>query len=424
MGPLGHSIAALVAIGLTPAVALALLVRPSLRIGLGERLGRIDVVSPGSEGAIWVHASSVGEAKAACRLVDALESVEQSVRTSTSTRPGREVFRRERPHGKATLLPLDHPWLTEAALRRTRPSLSVMIETELWPSWIASCARQSVPVVVASGRLSDRSFPSYRKVKRAMRGTLARIEAVGARTELDAERFIELGVPENRVRITGDLKLDPPAGQPALAIDLIRALADTPVVIGGSTHKGEETALLDAMASAEKVGHGYVLVIAPRQVARAAEIVSLCRDRQRRVYRRSELEGRHLVPGEVLVLDTLGELAALYATASIAFVGGTLVPVGGHNLVEPVHAGCPVLFGPYVSNVRKIVEILEVGDAGRKVADAAGLAAATLEAFEDLEACRVRGEVGRDALESHRGSVAQTQRMIEEVLARRVERTD
>jgi 3-deoxy-D-manno-octulosonic-acid transferase len=178
------------------------------------------------------------------------------------------------------------------------------------------------------------------------------------------------------------------------------------------------------MASAEKAGHGYVLVIAPRQVARAAEIVSLCRDRQRRVYRRSELEGRHLVPGEVLVLDTLGELAALYATASIAFVGGTLVPVGGHNLVEPVHAGCPVLFGPYVSNVRKIVEILEVGDAGRKVADAAGLAAATLEAFEDLEACRVRGELGREALEAHRGSVAQTQRMIEEVLARRVERTD
>jgi 3-deoxy-D-manno-octulosonic-acid transferase len=125
-----------------------------------------------------------------------------------------------------------------------------------------------------------------------------------------------------------------------------------------------------------------------------------------------------------LVLDTLGELAALYATASIAFVGGTLVPVGGHNLVEPVHAGCPVLFGPYVSNVRKIVEILEVGDAGRKVADAAGLAAATLEAFEDLEACRVRGEIGREALEAHRGSVAQTQRMIEEVLARRVERTD
>lgn len=424
MGPLGHSLAALMAIGLTPAVALALLVRPSLRFGLGERFGRIDVVPPGSEGAIWVHASSVGEAKAACRLVEALESAEQPVRTSTSTRPGREVFRRERPHGEVTLLPLDHPWLTEAALRRTRPSLSVMIETELWPSWIAACARQSVPVVVASGRLSDRSFPRYRKVKRAMRGTLARIEAVGARTELDAERFVELGVPENRVRITGDLKLDPPAGQPALAIDLIRALADSPVVIGGSTHKGEETALLDAMASAEKAGHGYVLVIAPRQVARAAEIVSLCRDRQRRVYRRSELEGRHLVPGEVLVLDTLGELAALYATASIAFVGGTLVPVGGHNLVEPVHAGCPVLFGPYVSNVRKIVEILEVGDAGRKVADAAGLVAATLEAFEDLEACRVRGEIGREALEAHRGSVAQTQRMIEEVLARRVERTD
>ena len=203
--------------------------------------------------------------------------------------------------------------------------------------------------------------------------------------------------------------------QRTMMLNAIRAhLAEFGIITAQGPHK--LAALLDAMDAAEKAGHGFVLVLAPREVARAGEITRLCQARQRRVHRRSELEGRHLVPGEVLVLDTLGELSALYATASIAFVGGTLVPVGGHNLVEPVHAGCPVLFGPRVENVRKVVEILEIGDAGRKVQNAAGLVSEVSLAFDDLEACRVRGEIGRETLEAHRGSVAATRRMIAEVL--------
>jgi 3-deoxy-D-manno-octulosonic-acid transferase len=251
-----------------------------------------------------------------------------------------------------------------------------------------------------------------------MAQTLRRIDAVGARTEVDAERFVELGVPMDRVRVTGDLKLDPPAEQPALAIDLIRALADVPVVVGGSTYPDEEVALLNALDGAEKAGHGFVLVLAPRQVERAGELARFCTEHHRRVHLRSRLEGRHLVPGEILVLDTLGELAAMYATASIAFVGGTFAPIGGHNLVEPVHAGCPVLFGPHFENARKVVEILEVGGAGRCVGGAAELDLAIIEAFDDLEACRIRGEIGRENLEAHRGSVGRTKEMIEEVLDR------
>ncbi len=424
MGPIAHSLAALMALGSSPALALALLLRPSLRKHFGERLGRLPDALARGEAPIYVHASSVGEAKAAARLIERLEADGLPVVATTSTLAGRRVFHRDRPHGDAHLFPLDHLWTVEALLRRARPSLSVLIETELWPSWIAGCARHDVPVVVASGRLSDRSFPRYRKLRRLLRPTLARIEAVGARTELDAERFVELGVPGARVRVTGDLKLDPPPDQPALSIDLIRGLADTPVAIGGSTHEGEETALLDAMATAEKAGHAFVLVLAPRRVARCGEVVGLVRAAGRRVLRRSELEGRHLVPGEVLVLDSIGELPALYATASIAFVGGTLAPVGGHNLVEPVHAGCPVLFGPRIENVRKIVEILAIGDAGRRVANADALAGELVSAFDDLEACRVRGEIGREALEAHRGSVEQTRILIEEVIARRAPAID
>ncbi len=415
MGPLQHSLAALMAIGLSPLLAAALVVRPKLRRGLGERFGRIP---PDGVERIWVHASSVGEALAACRLVHVLEEGGYAVRASTSTLAGRGVFRRERPQMPSNLAPLDHPWCVETAIGRGHPRLSVLIETELWPSWISACARRGIPVVVASGRLSDRSFPRYRRIRPLLGRTLGSIAAVGARTDVDAERFVELGVPENRVRVTGDLKLDPPAEQPALAIDLIRALADVPVVVGGSTYPSEEAALLDALERSEKAGHGFVLVLAPRQIERADELARSCRARRRRVHLRSRLEGRHLVPGEILILDTLGELAAMYATASIAFVGGTLVPIGGHNLVEPVHAGCPVLFGPHFENARKVVGILEVGGAGLCVADADQLGLAINLAFDDLEACRIRGEIGRENLEAHRGSVARTKQMIEEVLER------
>ena len=413
MKPLRHSLAALSALALGPVLAGALLFRPTMRRGLAERFGRIPVDR--SE-RIWIHASSVGEAKAASRLIGILEEAGHSVRASTSTLSGRTVFRRDRPETPASLAPFDHLWCVEAALRRGRPRLSVLIETELWPGWIAACARRGIPVVVASGRLSDRSFPRYRRVRSLLGPTLRRLEAVGARTELDAERFVELGVPEVRVRVTGDLKLDPPIDQPALAIDLIRALADVPVVVGGSTHPREEEALVDSLEAAEKAGHAFVLVLAPRVVERAEEIVESCRARRRRVHLRSRLGGRHLVPGEILVLDSLGELPAMYATASIAFVGGTLAPIGGHNLVEPVHAGCPVLFGPHTQNVRKVVEILEVGGAGRRVASARDLEQAIIAAFDDLEACRVRGEIGREHLETHRGSVLRTRQMIEDVL--------
>lgn len=415
MGILRHSASALSALALAPLLAGAVVLRPSLRRGLRERLGSI---APGDEGRIQVHASSVGEAKAATRLIRRLEADRHAVRATTSTQGGREIFRRDHPSLPASLAPLDHPWLVDRMLERSRPILSVLIETELWPSWIAAAARRQIPIVVASGRLSDRSFPRYRSVRSLIRPTLQRIDAVGARTDLDAERFVELGVPEARVRVTGDLKLDPPSHQPALAIDLIRGLTDRAVVVGGSTHRGEEEALIDAQESAEKAGSGFVLVLAPRAVERADEIVRLCRTRGRRVHLRSRLEGRHLAAGEVLVLDTLGELSALYATASVAFVGGTLVPVGGHNLVEPVHAGCPVLFGPSFENVRKVVEILEVGGAGQRVASRADLVHSLVACVGDLEACRIRGEIGRETLEAHRGSVERTFRMIEAVLER------
>lgn len=417
MGPLAHSVAALAALVAAPIVAAGAVLRPSFRHQLSERLGLARDPESG-DGRIWLHASSVGEAKAACRLLEALEASGHATRATTMTVAGRGIFERDRPDMPSSLAPFDHPWCIESALRPARPRLSVLIETELWPSWIAACARHGIPVVVASGRLSDRSFPRYSKVARLIAPTLRRIAAVGARTEIDAERFVQLGVPEDRVRVTGDLKLDPASEKPGLGPDLARALSGGPVVVAGSTHRGEEETLLRALGAAERRGRPFVLVLAPRQIDRTAEVVRLGRARGRRVHLRSRLEDRPLEPGEVLILDSYGDLAGSYAAGSVAFVGGTLVPIGGHNVSEPVHVGCPVLYGPHFSNVRKIVQILEADGAGRCVETPEALIGAIVEGVLDLEDGRRRGEAGRRTLERHRGSVERTSRLVLETLAR------
>ncbi len=417
MRPLAHSIAALAALVAAPVVAAGAVLRPDFRRQLPERLGFGRERAAGS-GRIWLHASSVGEAKAACRLLDALEASGFEAQATTMTVAGRSIFERDRPRMPSMLAPLDHPWCVALAMQPARPRLSILIETELWPSWIAACARAGVPVVVASGRLSDRSFPRYSKVARLIGPTLRKIAAVGARTELDAERFVRLGLPEDRVRITGDLKLDPASEKSGLGPALERALSIGPVVVAGSTHRGEEETCLRALAAAERQGQPFVLVLAPRQVDRTAEVARLARSRGRRVHLRSRLEDRPLAPGEVLILDSYGDLAAAYAAGAVAFVGGTLVPVGGHNVCEPVHVGRPVLYGPHFANVRKIVEILEADGAGRCVPNADALIAAIVESLRDPEEARRRGETGRLTLERHRGSVERTRQLVLETLAR------
>lgn len=417
MRPLAHSIAALAGLIAAPVVAAGAVLRPAFRRQLPERLG-LGRARAAAEGRIWLHASSVGEAKAACRLLDALEASGFETQATTMTVAGRSIFERDRPRMPASLAPFDHPWSVALAMRPARPRLSILIETELWPSWIAACAREGVPVVVASGRLSDRSFPRYSKVARLIRPTLQRIAAVGARTELDAERFVRLGLPEDRVRITGDLKLDPASQKSGLGPALGRALSVGPVVVAGSTHRGEEETCLRALAAAERQGHPFVLVLAPRQVDRTTEVARLARSRGRRVHLRSRLEDRPLAPGEILILDSYGDLASTYAAGTIAFVGGTLVPVGGHNVCEPVHVGCPVLYGPHFANVRKIVEILEADGAGRCVASPDALIGALVENLRDPDDAGRRGELGRLTLERHRGSVERTRQLVLETLAR------
>src|SRR5262245_32049530 len=220
-----HGIATAAALALAPLGGAALLVRPPWRESLGERLGWR---TPRVGGAVWVHGASVGEVLAATRLLDALRENGRSVLVSTTTATGRGVIGRTRPEVPRTLAPLDHPWCAELALARVEPAALVLVETELWPCWIAAAARRKVPVVVVSGRISERSFPRYRALGRIFRSTFETLVAVGARSGLDAERYAALGVARDRISVTGDLKLEPPAALPALASDLEHLLGGAP----------------------------------------------------------------------------------------------------------------------------------------------------------------------------------------------------
>jgi 3-deoxy-D-manno-octulosonic-acid transferase len=415
LGPARHALSALAAIGGLPVAAAALLLRSSWRIGVPERLGLHPRRRPG---AVWVHAASVGEILAAARLVDELLRAGYAVVTSTVTPSAREVMRRQRPEVPCHLAPLDHPWCVETALARVRPAALVLVETELWPCWIAAAQRRRVPVLLVSGRVSDRSYPRYQRLGWIIRPTLARLRAIGARSEVDAQRFRALGARPEALSVTGDLKLEVDPEPAAVAPDLDRLLGSVPLVVAGSTHVGEEEAVLAALALAERGGLAAALVLAPRHRDRAAEVARLVRRQGRRLRRRTSPGERPLDAGEVLLLDTLGELPALWCRADVAFVGGTLVGVGGHNVLEPVSAARPVLFGPHVGNVRSAAELVAAAGAGIPVLDAAALGPALCALLRDPVEARRLGERGREALLAHRGSAARAAALIASVVGR------
>ena len=389
-GALRQVVACLLALIGLPVLLLALVAKPGLRRGLGARLG----ATPDDLcGAIWLHAASAGEATILAKVGDRLDAAGHRLYASFTSENGRTMLRRRKPGLACGLAPIDHPWAVDRVLARIQPSMLVLIETELWPCLIAGAQRRGIPVVVLAARVSDRSFVHYRLLRHLVGPTLRRLSLVGARSREDAERYISLGAHQERVYVTGDLKRMRPVEGLDVEADLEAFLADVPLLIGGSTHPGEEAAMLEALAACEAAGHRLALVLAPRQCARADEVERVVEKGGRVHHRRTAIDraSEPLAAGEVLILDTLGELSGLFALGSLAFVGGTLAEVGGHNLLEPVQAGVPVCYGPHIANVRDTAAFLEGNHTGYPVADASDLARRAVDLFGDhavIEAAR------------------------------------
>lgn len=380
---------------------------------LAQRLGRLGERLP-PEPRCWIHAVSVGESAAAVPLVEGIRArwPELGIVVSTITPTGARIVG-DRLAGTAThrYFPIDLPGPVRRALDAARPRFFIAIETELWPNFLRALARRGIPAMIANGRISDRSFRRYRWVRGLMRRVLANVSVFAMQTEEDARRIIALGAPPSRVVVTGNLKSDlvpEPAGDdPAAWRERLRLGADTRLWIAGSTHRGEEAVVLDAFLRARTRCPDLALLLAPRHPERAGEVEELIRERGLTAARRSRLAAG-TAPGAVLILDTVGELAALYALAEVVFVGGSLVPVGGHNVLEPAMRGKPVLVGPHMSNFREGAELLERSGGGLVVKDGPELERELARLLEDRDLARRMGEAARQAFAGRQGAVSAT----------------
>jgi 3-deoxy-D-manno-octulosonic-acid transferase len=386
-----------------PLLLIIALARPRLRQGLGERLRPL---APMPRDCLWVHAASVGEAEAAAPLIRQLLEGELAVLATTMTVTGRERLRARFPELPVRLAPLDLPGLTGASVRRARVRGLVLIETEIWPNAIAATRAAGGAVFIVSGRLSDSGFRRYRRFRRLWVAVLGRVQHVAARSPEDLERFLALGLPPERASLGGDLKLDRDPPEPAE--DALReAVGAGPMVLGGSTHPGEEEALLDAWQVLSGRVDGLRLVLVPRHPERVAEVCGLVEARGVPVGLRSE----GAAAARVVVVDTVGELSALYQLADWVFVGGSLAPVGGHNLLEPVEAGRVIVHGPHLHNQRTQAQLLEPLGVLHPARDARELERTLARLISEPDP-HAPARAAREALKSHRGAARRAAELI------------
>jgi len=404
---------------LVPLILLRLLWRslraPAYRRRWLERFGTFQDF--GVERSIWIHAVSVGEVQAAERLVkQLLESYPKLPLVITTTTPTgsdrvRSLFGDSVLHVYA---PYDIPVVLNKFIRRARPCLLVMMETEIWPNMLAVCEERGIPTILANARLSGKSAAKYAKWPKFTRDTFSRIGLVAAQSKADAERFVQLGVAQDRINITGSIKFDSrlPASLLERSEVLRRKWGDRPVWVAASTQEGEDGLVLAAHRQICRSVPGALLVLVPRHPERFDKVYALCRRESFSCVRRSSGD-RCGTEVEVFLGDTMGELSMFLAAADAAFVGGSLIKRGGQNVLEPAALGKPVVFGPHMYNFAAISELLLEHDAAIVVTGAEGLAAVIVQWLSDAsERARV-GENGRKVVEENQGAVERLFALIE-----------
>ncbi len=400
---------------LTPLVIARLWLRslraPEYRRRIAERFGFGPVLPRASE-VLWVHAVSLGEARAAIPIVRALRlgrptaCVLLTTTTPTGARSVQDTFGAD-PLVSHRYVPYDLPGALRRFLDCTQPQLLIVMETELWPNLMHLCRRRGVAVILANARLSERSVAGYRRFPALTRETLHGFLAIAAQTGADAERFRQLGAPAERLRVIGNIKFDLqlPAGVREEALSLRRELfPHRPVWIAASTHEGEEEAVLAAHAELQRTLPDALLLLVPRHPERFQRVAALC---QRMGFVPVTWSSHQPVPTHCSVYlgDTMGRLPLFYAAADAAFVGGSLVTVGGHNPLEPAALGIPVAFGPHCFNFAEITSLLLEANAAQAVRGSADLAATMVRWLQDERLRITQGERGQRVVADNRGAL-------------------
>ena len=388
------------------------------RAGLRQRFGAVPpaLAVPGKKRAIWVHAVSVGEVVASSAVIEALRQKFPSHRVliSTTTSTGQKLATQRFGAENVFYFPLDFAFAIRPYLDALRPELVVVAETEFWPNFLRLAKRSGARIAVINCRISDRSLPGYKRFRfwlpKLLEKTLATVDCFLAQTEEDRHRLLEIGAIEAKVTVAGNLKFDvAPPPSPKIVASLRESFTHSgaePILVCGSTLEDEEGSLLSTFRNILANHPKAVMILAPRHPERVAEVADLVEKLGFRMWRRSLWSGESLA-GSVFLVDSIGELAALYSLATVAFVGGSLVPRGGHNILEPALYGVPIVTGNHYENFRDVVNFF----ASRHAVRIVGLAELPLVFMELIENGDERATLGRNALAalaSQRGATDRT----------------
>jgi 3-deoxy-D-manno-octulosonic-acid transferase len=398
------------------------------RVGLPERLGRVpERLKSGASASpvIWVHAVSVGEVLAISPLVARLreEAAGYRVLVSTTTDSGQSLAGKHFGESSVFYFPLDFATCIRPYLRTLRPVLVIMAETEFWPNFLRLAGRSGAQIAIVNARISDRSWPGYRRFRWLWHRVLRPVDLFLAQSSADARRLAAIGAPPGRIEVSGNLKFDLPLASELPVVARLRASLKQagagPVLVCGSTVDEEESVLLDAFKNVLASYPEAVLLLAPRRPERFDQVARQLQQLGMRFWRRS-LWQREAIAGGVLLLDSIGELAALYALADVAFVGGSLVPRGGHNILEPAQWGVPILVGNFTENFRDMVGLFNRAGALR-VADRARFSGVLMELLSNHAERAELGRRAEETLRSEMGSTAKTLDALRALLGKRSE---
>ncbi len=370
---------------------------------------------------LWIHAVSVGEALAAKPVIAEIHRLRPgtSIVMTTTTITGQAQARRLYPDATVTYFPFDFSFAVRRFLEHHKPRVFATMETEIWPNVTRLSKARGMTLILANGRISDRSFPRYRAFRRIVGRILRDYRSILVREETDRERFIAIGAPAEIVEVTGNVKFDYEIDETPLeaAPEIESLIAGRKVLILGSTMEGEDEALLPELERFIRERDAFV-VMAPRKPERFEQVAGLLDTTSLRYVRRSGVAPRTSADTpDILLLDTFGELARMYRYATAAFVGGSITPVGGHNPIEPAAAGVPVCFGPYMSNFREIATSFLHANAAEEVRSAAEVIAFAQRMFDRESEQSAFGERARAVVERNRGASQRTARHIVEMLA-------
>ncbi|BAP56986.1 3-deoxy-D-manno-octulosonic-acid transferase domain-containing protein [Thioploca ingrica] len=403
---------------LIPLIILRLLWRglraPAYWQRWSERFGFISSLPPHS---LWIHAVSMGEVQAAIPLIQTLSNrfphhpILVTTMTPTGSQRVKAVFAEQVWH---VYLPYDLPDAVARFLKRTQPQLLILLETELWPNLLQACQQRLIPVILVNARLSAQSSAKYQRIAGFMRQILTSLVAIAAQTQVDANRFIELGVPATQIQVTGNIKFDSrsPAHYATQAKQLRHQCGNQRVIwIAASTHEGEEKLVLEAFSRLKAEIKALLLILVPRHPERFNRVALLCQQHGYLVSRRSQNQPCTAIT-DIYLGDTMGELPLLYAASDVAFVGGSLVPIGGHNLLEPAAAGLPIIVGTYVFECEEICRQLLAEQAGQQVHNTEQLVQAAKRYLIDAHLRQQAGEQGRWFVEKNQGALERVLSMI------------